>query len=82
VPYGISGAAIRLAREGSDAALDLAGVAQADRSQLHSERRRRALDGAKLVAPAHGRSAHDRHSLHLGRDLLEQLQPFSADAGC
>ena len=40
-------AAIRRARESRDGALDLAGIAHVDRAQLHPERRRHGLDGAR-----------------------------------
>ena len=62
-------------------ALDLAGIAHVDRAQLHPN------DGATAwMAPnwpipaATAGSRKDRRSRHAGRDLLEQLQPFSAHA--
>ena len=72
-------AAIRGAREGRDGALDLAGVAHVDRAHLHPERRRHGLDGAELADPGgYGGIPKDCRSRHAWRDLLEQLQPFSA----
>ena len=44
--------AIRHARERGDVALDLAGIAQIDRTDLHSERRRHRLDDANWPSPA------------------------------
>ena len=74
-------AAIRSAREGRDGALDLARVAHVDRSYLHPERRRHGLDYAKLAnSGGCGGIPKNRHSRHARRDLLEQLQPFPADA--
>ena len=68
-------------REGRDGALDFAGVAHVERAHLHPERWRHGLDCAEL-ASAGGcvGIAKDRHARHAGRDLLEQFQPFSADA--
>ena len=69
------------AREGRDGALDLAGVAHVDRAHLHPERRRHGLDGAELADPGrYGGIPKDRRSRHARRDLLEQLQPFPAQA--
>ena len=68
-------------REGRDDALDLAGVALVERADLHPERRRHGLNDTELGgAGGCVGIPQDRHSLHAGRDLLEQLQPFSADA--
>ena len=49
--------------------------------ELHPERRRHRLDGGKLADPAaRCRIAKDRRSRHARRDLLEQFQPFAAQA--
>jgi hypothetical protein len=72
--------AIRGAREGRDGALDLAGVAH-DRNYFHAERRRYGLDCGELADPgSHGGIPNDCRSRHARRNLLEQLQPFSAQA--
>jgi hypothetical protein len=72
---------VRSCREGRDAALDLGRVAAADRRQLHPERSGRSLDRSKSTGPGrYRRIPNDCHSSHAGRDLLEQPQPFSADA--
>ena len=70
-------AAIRLARECGDTALDFFRVPDTNGAYLDSERWRRALDGAKLTDCSGIRriSQHCR-SRHLGRDLFEKLQPF------
>ncbi|HEY5130994.1 MAG TPA: hypothetical protein VIJ35_27510 [Bradyrhizobium sp.] len=74
-------AAIRGAREGRDGALDLAGVAHIDRVHLHPQRRRRGLDCAELAGTGGlGGIPKDRRLRHARHDLLEQLQPFPADA--
>jgi len=43
-------------------------------------RSRHCLNGGKLADPSGVGIAKHRRSLHPGRDLLEQLQPFSAHA--
>src|SRR5262245_57578851 len=74
-------AAIRGARERGHDALDLACIAYAEGAYLHPQRRRHGLDGAPLAKPGgQGGIANDRRSRHVGRDLFEQLQPFTADA--
>ena len=74
-------AADRGARKGRDGAFDFAGVAQVDRSDLHLERRCHGLDDAEQCGAA-GVSgiSQDRRSRHVRRNLLEHLQPFSAQA--
>src|SRR6516225_1668543 len=74
-------AAIRLARECGDAALDFCRVPDTNGTYLDPERWRCALDGAKLTDCGCIRhiSQHCR-SRHLGRDLFEQLQPFDGHA--
>ena len=49
---------------------------------FHPERRRHGLDGAELAdcRSAMRRIPKDGHSRHARRDLLEQLQPFPAQA--
>jgi hypothetical protein len=72
-------AAIRGAREGRDAALDLVGVAQVDRAYLHADRRRHGLDYGELGGASGCEGIpKDRRSRHARRNLLEQLQPFPA----
>src|SRR5262245_6292203 len=74
-------AAIRSAREGRDGALDLGRVAHVDRAHLDPERWRRCLDGApQSNAGGYGCIPKDRRSRHARRDLLEQFQPFPAQA--
>ena len=74
-------AAIRGAREGRDGALDLAGIAHVDRAHLHAERRRHGLDSRRTGRSRRRcRIAKDRRARHARRDLLEQLQPFAAQA--
>ena len=74
-------AAIRYARKCRDVALDLTGVAHVDRSYLDPKRRRHGLDGAELANPdGYGGVPDDCYPLYSRRDLLEQLQPFPADA--
>ena len=74
-------AAIGGARERRDGALDLASVTHADGTQFHAERRRHALDSSELSDPgAFVGIPNDRRSFHARRDLLEQLQPFRAEA--
>src|SRR5262249_3633401 len=74
-------AAILPARECGDGALDLAGIAQVDRSQLHPQRWRHGLDSAELPDPGgDGRIPKPRHPRYARRNLLEHLQPFPAHA--
>jgi hypothetical protein len=62
-------ATIRGVREGRDSALDLARIAHVDRSQLHPESRRGALDCAQLAAPrGYGGVPKDRRSCHARRN--------------
>jgi hypothetical protein len=73
--------AIRGARERRDGAVDFAGIAHVDRAQLHPQRGRHGLSGGELPDPGgDGRIPKDRRPRHAGRDLFEQLQPFSAHA--
>ena len=73
--------AIRGSRECRYGALDLTGVTLVERTDLHPERRRHGLNDAELGrAGGYVGVPKDRHSCHAGCDLLEQLQPFSADA--
>src|SRR5262249_37120096 len=74
-------AAIRPCCECRHGALDFAGIAHVERSQLHAQCRRDDLHRAKLPdSRSDGRIAKHRHPRHAGRDLLEQLQPFPAHA--
>ena len=74
-------AAIAGTRKGRDAALDLRRVAHVDRAHLHPERRRRGTDRAPLADPGgYCGIPKDRNSRYARRDLLEQLQPFRAQA--
>src|SRR5262249_61821946 len=51
------------------------------RAHLHPERWGQGLHRAELARPGrYGRSLQERHALHARRNLLEQLQPFGADA--
>ena len=74
--------AIGRARKCRDGALDLAGVApHIDRVDLHPERRRHGLDDTELAdSGGYDGIPKDRRSRHAGRDLLEQFQPFAAQA--
>src|SRR5262245_24650752 len=74
-------AAIWAAGECGDGALDLGRVTHASRADLHPERRRHRLDDGQLADPGGcgGITKYGR-SLHVGRDLFEQLQPFPAHA--
>ena len=72
-------AAVGPARDCRDGALDFAGTAQVDRDQLHPQRRRHRLNSGELPDPGRdGRIAKDGGPRQAGRDLFEQLQPFSA----
>src|SRR5262245_50258416 len=74
-------AAIRSAPEIGYAALDLSGVAHANRAKLHPQLRGSGLNGAQLSGPAAlGGIPQYRYPRHARRDLFEQLQPFPADA--
>ena len=57
------------------------GVAHVDRAHLDPERWRRCLDGAPQADPGgYGCIPKDRRSRHGRCDLLEQFQPFPAQA--
>src|SRR5215510_12348149 len=72
-------AAIRGARERGHGALDFSSIAYAEGAQFHPQRRRHGLDGTPRAEPGgYGGIANDRRSRHVGRDLFEQLQPFTA----
>jgi len=74
-------AAIRSAREGRDSTLNLAGVADAHRTYLHSERCRRSLGRAPLADSRGYRGITNDCDLRHGRsDLLEELERLPADA--
>src|SRR5437764_11895526 len=64
-------------REGTDSALDLAGIAQSNRAQLDTERRRHGLQSAQLSgARGYRRISKDCNALEVRRDLLQQLEHF------
>jgi hypothetical protein len=59
----------------------IGGAADIDRVDIHPERRRHGLDDAELDgADGYGGIPKDRHARHTGCDLLEQFQPFPAQA--
>ena len=67
-------------RELADAALDLRGVAQADRRHFDAERAPQRLNGAELRgAGGIAGIAEHRRAHCVGCDLPQQLQPFAAD---
>src|SRR5262249_6780916 len=68
-------AAIRLAREYRDGALDLAGIADIDGFHLNPERRRHALDGAELTN-SNGQSGipKDSHPLCYWRSVAKGIR--------
>src|SRR5262245_23665390 len=72
---------IRRARKSRDGALDLSGVAHVDRPYIHPDRRRHGLDYRELADPAgYGGITENCCPRYAWRDLLEQLQPFCAQA--
>src|SRR5262245_20099406 len=72
---------IRGVRKGFDRALDLPGIAHVDRAHFYADRCCRGLDGAELAdTGGAGRIPKHRHPPHVRRELLEQLQPFAAQA--
>jgi hypothetical protein len=77
---GHNHATIRRTREVRDSTLDLAGVAYVDRAYLHSDRRGHRLDRAELASPSGGGITEDRSACHARCNLLEQFQPFPAQA--
>ena len=69
----------RSSLEGRDSAFDLARVAYVDRAHLHAQRLCHGLDDAELTdASGYGRIPNDGRACDARCDLLEQLQPFSA----
>src|SRR5215831_11753240 len=73
--------AIWNARESRYRVLELAGVAEVDRDHLHPERRRHSLDDAEHGDPGRiRRIANYRCPFRAGRDLFEQLKPFTGQA--
>jgi hypothetical protein len=71
----------RRAGKFGNAALDLAGIAHADWSQLNPDGRCHGLDGTPLAgAGGIGAIPKDRHSRHARRYFFQQLQPFPTDA--
>src|SRR5262245_32364226 len=72
-------AAIRGARIRGDVAFNLTRVTHIDGAHLKTERRCRSLDCTPLTdTGGYPRIAEDRRARHTWLDLLEQLQPFSA----
>src|SRR5262245_66452657 len=70
---------VRRARERRDAALDLGRGPRIDWAQLHPGRAREGLDDSPLPGPGAGsKISEDPYALDLRRDLLQQLEPFSA----
>ena len=56
-------------------------IPEVHRVQFHVERRRHGLIGGELADPsARRRASKDRYAFHSGRNLLQQFQPFSANA--
>ena len=73
--------AVRQARERHDSALDFTGVVRLDWSQLHTKRRCNSLDNGVLTnSGADSRISEYPCPCYAGRDLFEQLKPFSAEA--
>src|SRR5450631_695438 len=73
--------AIRGTSECRDSALDLVRIAYAYRSNIHPNRGCNRLDHCKLADPGGCRGIpKDGYTLHIGRELFEQLQPFSTQA--
>src|SRR5260221_526796 len=72
---------IRLQRERRDRTLDLGGVANSHSERLDGEGRRSGFECAPKFLGKRGgfRVEEKRNVLDLGRDLLEQGQPFSSD---
>ena len=74
-------AAIWGTRKCGDVALDLAGLAQVNRAYLQPERGCSGLDGAELPDPGgYGGIPQRGHARDTRRDLLEQFEPFPAQA--
>src|SRR5262245_57811881 len=72
---------VRQARERHDGVLDFTGVVRLDWPQLHTERRCHRLDNGVLTnSGADSRIPEYPCSCYAGRDLFEQLKPFSAEA--
>src|SRR6516225_8171156 len=72
--------AVRRAGEGCDAAFNLSGVANPDRTHLHSARLRGTLDSAELANPGWiGRIPNNQYLRHVRRNLFEQFHPFSGE---
>ena len=72
-------AAVRRVGEGRDGVFDLAGIAYIDRVYLYLQRLRRGPNGDELGNSSRvGSIPQDGCSPHARRDLLEKLQPFSA----
>src|SRR5215475_1952119 len=73
--------AVRATREGRNRPLDLPGVVNVDGANLDRNRRRCGLNRSPLAnAGDYGGIAKDGCARDIWRDLLEQLQPFRANA--
>ena len=74
-------AAVAGACEVGEVALDLTGFAYVDRDQLYAEPRRYRLNDGELADPGgHGGIPKHCRPRDIWCDLLEQLQPFRAQA--
>jgi hypothetical protein len=74
-------AAVRRAREGGNCAIHFRRIACVDLSYLYPQRRRQCLDDAKLAySRRRRRIAKHCDARYRRRNLLEQFQPFPADA--
>src|SRR5262249_20959694 len=74
-------ATVRATRESSDATLNFAGTPHADRGQFNPDQSCRALQDAQLASPGgETRVAQDRDPCRSRCNLLEQFQPFPAEA--
>ena len=78
---GHNEAAVRSLCEGCDGPFNVTGVTLVERIDLDLERRCRSLNETELGRPGwRSGIAKDRDARDIGRDLLEQLEPFCADA--
>src|SRR6185369_978719 len=74
-------ATIRTACKFGDRLLHVFGISPTERGQFHPKRRGHRLDGSELTDIRRDRwVSNDADTRNAGRDLLEQLQPFCADA--
>ena len=74
-------ARVRILCKGCEGALDFSGITNVDRAYHYPDRWRDRLQGAELTNPGgYGGITNDCHSRHGRSDLLQQFQPFHADA--